>query len=267
MPVPVPRWQRWVVGVAGAVLTGAGAYAVVLGGHDGLGSVALILSGVFLGLFAVIGRLPNKIWGKDMGIEFLTTEQAEEFVDELPRGSRQEIVNALVPAPTAGIRISAVAPSVQISAAAAESEMFELLCDLFIEHDVVPGLREQYQRGVSFTKRGVNNFRDAVVEVGEAEIVLQYRLRLTREAVRKSAEYVQLTQKTSSRPQGMIILVRTLDMDSLIEAAARHREAGGRLRVVELPGPDDDSARSRVLQAFHDIIEGMPYPRAEGPIA
>lgn len=261
LPVAVPPWQRWVAGASGIGLTAAGTYAVVLGGHDGLGSVALVLSGVFLGLFAVIGRLPNRIWGKDMGIEFLTTERAEELMDEIPRNKRQEIVNALVNVPTASINVSALAPSIQLTNAAAEAEMFEMACDRLIEHEMLPQIGPLHARRITFKKSSTSNpFRDAVVDVGTGDIVLQYRLRLTRAAVRKSAEFVKLTQDALGRPQGMIILVKTLDMDSLIEASVNSSQAGGRFYVIELPSAESESAREQILRAFEEIIDSMPDP-------
>lgn len=254
-------WQRWVAGASGIGLTAGGTYAVVLGGHDGLGSVALVLSGVFLGLFAVIGRLPNRIWGKDMGIEFLTTERAEQLMDEIPRGKRQEIVNALVSVPTASIDVSALAPSIQLTNAAAEAEIFEMACDRLIEHEMLPQLGPLTARRITFKKTSSSNpFRDAVVDVGTGDIVLQYRLRLTRAAVRKSAEFVKLTQEALGRPQGMIILVKTLDMDSLIEASVNSSQAGGRLYVIELASVDSASAKAEILQSFEEIIDSMPDP-------
>ncbi|MCY7402635.1 MAG: hypothetical protein LH477_17080 [Nocardioides sp.] len=58
---------RFFVGAGGVVLSGVGSWALI-GGTDGAGTVAVFIAGVILICLSAAGVLPQKIWGKDMGL-------------------------------------------------------------------------------------------------------------------------------------------------------------------------------------------------------
>lgn len=83
--VKLPTWQRVLAGGLGTAGGFAGIWAIIVSGKDGAGSVALIIAAIVFWIIALVGVIPYKLWGKDMGYELgLPPELADKVVEALP---------------------------------------------------------------------------------------------------------------------------------------------------------------------------------------
>jgi hypothetical protein len=95
------KGQRAAAVVSGGVLVGAGGWAEIISGHDGVGTVAFVSAGALSALLGVVGRLPSRLSGKDYTVEFNeAVEQrailkadaiVDKVVEELPREAREQL--------------------------------------------------------------------------------------------------------------------------------------------------------------------------------
>jgi hypothetical protein len=100
-PIKLSRWQRVGAVLSGAGFAGAGGWAEIASGHDGAGTVAFVAAGALLAGLGIIGRMPNRISGKEYKAEFddlveeRATEKAEEaiadVIEGLPTEAKKEI--------------------------------------------------------------------------------------------------------------------------------------------------------------------------------
>jgi hypothetical protein len=93
-------WQRSGLFISGVALVLTGAWAEISAGRDGAGTVAFVAAGALLGAVGIVGRLPNRISGKDYSVEFEAAvherveEELAEVVEDVPGDVRQEIAEA-----------------------------------------------------------------------------------------------------------------------------------------------------------------------------
>ena len=98
-PIRLTRWQRFWSAAGGVALVGAGGWAEIASGKDGAGTVAFVVAGSLLSVLGIVGRLPNRISGKEYSAEFeeevreRVNDQLELIVEELPRDVREGIAS------------------------------------------------------------------------------------------------------------------------------------------------------------------------------
>lgn len=103
-------WQRLVSAGAAIGLGYAALFAVLHKGMEGAAVVAILVVALVLGLLAIIGHIPYRLWGKDMGVEWgdtrFTEEAADAIADAVPSERREELVSVIEqPTSAAGVRI------------------------------------------------------------------------------------------------------------------------------------------------------------------
>ena len=97
-PIFLSAKQRVGLCVSGVALLGTAGWAQIASGHDGAGTVAFVAAGAIAGALGLIGRLPNRLSGKDYTVEFEVEQRVKEvvtdIVEELPTEAKKAIAEA-----------------------------------------------------------------------------------------------------------------------------------------------------------------------------
>ena len=100
-PIRLTNTQRGMAVVGGVGMLIAGGWGYIASGHDGAGTVAFVTAGAVAGLLGVVGRVPNRLSGRDYSMELFeealderVKEEVTDIVEDLPATARKEIVEA-----------------------------------------------------------------------------------------------------------------------------------------------------------------------------
>ncbi|GAA4885040.1 hypothetical protein [Serinicoccus chungangensis] len=168
-PIELDGWVRVLAAVAGVGLGTVGSVAL-LDGVDGFGSVAIFLASLMLLLLAAAGHVPQRIWGKDMGMILRAREQgrregavetAESASEAVSPKELAELVNRL-PRNTPDAALWTF-----IRASAFEQEAMEVL------------QQSAHNLGAEVIPGGEDQAWDARVVLGGISVNVQFKYRLS----------------------------------------------------------------------------------------
>ena len=164
-PIKMTMWQRGLLGVSGAGMVVAGGWAEIASGHDGAGTVAFVAAGALFAGLGIVGRIPNRISGKDYTAEFeaevedRVEEKLGDAVEVLPRTVREELATARSDMPLDMKKAEAYFSQSPIADIAAQSVRFE---DGVLKR--IEELAPAHGLAIAFTLRAQKTHWDALLE-------------------------------------------------------------------------------------------------------
>lgn len=241
--VQLPVWQRILAALLGTAGGFAGIWAIIVSGKDGAGSVALIVGSIIFWFVALVGVIPYKLWGKDMGYEMgITQDAAERIMDAVPESARQGVVYAVTESPRSRTDIMAETPLTGEIGASMASAMVRLEslshATRRVVDDVINELKEQHpERSIRLRPVEPGELGDDVVITDRGNLYIDYRLQVDQSLLaRQAGRSLGFGDKL---PKVRLLIITPGSMTVRAERYLRRIDpTNSRLSVLSGVGPD-----------------------------